>query len=144
MILQCGGNDAERRPAERIIGQYDSLISEVCRLCTDASIPVSRIPPRRNDNTILNKIGQIDAYLEQKSSRDKDLYFAEACPDSIYLYKLVHFNVRGTRFYSNKLKQHIQGFRAPEVQRRSWEVWINSNTCLRARIGVKTLTWLMR
>ena len=146
VILQCGGNDAEKRPAERIIGQYDSLISEVRRLCPDACISVSRIPPRRNNNTILNKIGQINAYLEQKCSRDKDLYFVDACPDSIYLYKrdLVHFNVRGTRYYSNKLKQHIQGFQTPEAQRRTWEVWINSNTCLRARIGVITLTWLMR
>ena len=146
VILQCGGNDAEKRPAERVIGQYESLISEVRRLCPDASISVSRIPPRRNNNTILNKIGQINAYLEQKCSRDKDLYFVDACPDSIYLYKrdLVHFNVRGTKFYSNKLKQHIQGFQTPEVPTRTWETWININTCLRARRGVTILMWTIR
>ena len=32
VILQCGGNDAEKRPAERVIGQYESLINEVRRL----------------------------------------------------------------------------------------------------------------
>ena len=146
VILQCGGNDAEKRPAERVIGQYESLINEVRRLCPDASISVSRIPPRRNNNTILNKIGQINAYLEQKCSRDKDLYFVDACPDSIYLYKrdLVHFNVRGTKFYSNKLKQHIQGFQTLEVPTRTWETWININTCLRARRGVTILMWTVR
>ena len=119
VILQCGGNDAERRPAERVIAQYESLIEAVRRACPNAYISVSRIPPRRNNNTILNKIGQINAHLEQKCSGDQGLSFVDACPDSIYLYKrdLVHFNGRGIKFYADKLKEHIQGFRARGVTR---------------------------
>ena len=33
IILQCGGNDAETRAAQSVIGQYGSLISEVRRHC---------------------------------------------------------------------------------------------------------------
>ena len=86
VILQCGGNDAERRPAEHVIAQYESLIPAVLRACPNAYISVSRIPPRRNNNTILNKIGQINAHLEQKCSGDQGLSFVDACPDSVYLY----------------------------------------------------------
>ena len=144
VILQCGGNDAERRPAERVIAQYESLIQAVRRACPNAYISVSRIPPRRNNNTILNKIGQINAHLEQKCSGDQGLSFVDACPDSIYLYKrdLVHFNGRGIKFYADKLKEHIQGFRARGVTRPMWLIRLNVHTCLRARRGAMALRQL--
>ena len=40
IILQCGGNDAETRAAQSVIGQYDSLISEVRRHCPHAHVSI--------------------------------------------------------------------------------------------------------
>ena len=140
VFLQCGGNDAENRPAERVIGQYDSLIQEVRRRCPNTTISVGRIPLRRNNNSLHNKIGQINSYLEQKCSHEPNLNFVDACPKSVYMYRrdLVHFNKRGSRVFADNIGKCFQGFPVHQTMTVMWLNCIRLNACLRASLRV---TW---
>ena len=117
-VLQAGGNDAERRPVESVIAQYDTLIDEVRRCTPGTHIMISAIPPRRNNNLIINKIERLNAHLQQKCSRDQGLHYVQVYPDYVHWYKrdLVHFNRRGDNVYAERLASAIEGFHGSQVQ----------------------------
>ena len=117
-IIQAGGNDAERRPVQSVIAQYEGLIDEVRRCTPGTDIMISAIPPRRNNAMILNKIQQINTHQQQKCSREQGLHFVRTHPDGAELYKddLVHFNYRGAKVYAQRLASEIQGFQRSHLR----------------------------
>ena len=78
-----------------VIGQYDYLIHKARSVCPDARISMRLFPTRRNNNTILNKICAINAYLKtekaylkQKCSRYKDYIFRS----HFHKWKILYFD----------------------------------------------------
>ena len=114
---------------------------EWCVLRHNWTSLIGRIPPRRNSNAILNKIGQSNAYLENKCSRENNLHYIDACPSSIYMYKrdLVHFNQRGTSYYASRLLDHIQGFQNQVVRGLIWSMTQEELLVARVYLSAKKL-----
>ena len=117
-VLQAGGNDAERRPVEHVISQYNALIDEVRRCTPGTDIMISAIPPRRNNTAIINKIESINAHLQQKCSIERGLHYVQVFPDQVKLYKKdkVHFNIRGANVYAMRLASAIKGFHSSQLR----------------------------
>ena len=68
VVLQCGGNDVEKQPSNEVTKEYDCLIGDIQQRCPRASIILSKIPPRRHNKDVLNKIIRVNTYLQYKFS----------------------------------------------------------------------------
>ena len=119
VVLQCGGNDSERRSAEAVIQQYDALIDDVQYYCPTAHIVISKVPLRGNNTDISRKINEINKYLENRATRGDGVIFIDACPQSLSMFKkdLVHFNSRGMRFYAQSMCNNLTNFTRSRQQR---------------------------
>ena len=119
VVLQCGGNDSERRSAEAVIQQYDALIDDVQYYCPTAHIVISKVPLRGNNTDISSKINEINKYLENRATRGDGVIFIDACPQSLSMFKkdLVHFNSRGMRFYAQSMCNNLTNFTRSRQQR---------------------------
>ena len=119
VVLQCGGNDSEKRSADEVIKQYDALINDVQYHCPTAHIALSKIPLRGNNADIWNKIDQINGYLENRATRGDGVMFIDACPQSLSMFRkdLVHFSSRGMRFYAQSMYNKLTNFTRSPRQR---------------------------
>ena len=109
VILQCGGNDLETQPAEKIIAHYESLVGIVRARCPKSNIILSRVPYRRRGRNLNSKINCLNSYLESRGNRNDGISYVDACPPSLDMFKkdLVHFNVKGLKFYADKLSNFV-------------------------------------
>ena len=55
VIIQCGGNDADRHPPHQVVREYDQLV-KVRQICPQATISLSNIPRRGTDELTLVNI----------------------------------------------------------------------------------------
>lgn len=112
VILQCGGNDLERQPADKVVHQYNCLVKEVRSRCPSAMITLSKIPPRRDNPATLNKIAMVNTYLENMGKRGNGVTCVEACPKAPHHFKSdkVHFNKEGTELYASNIVDHLGNF----------------------------------
>ena len=109
VILQCGGNDLETQPAEKVIAHYESLVGIVRARCPKSNIILSRVPYRRRGRNLNSKINCLNSYLESRGNRNDGISYVDACPPSLDMFKkdLVHFNVKGLKFYADKLSNFV-------------------------------------
>ena len=56
VVLQCGGSDAERQPAEVISTHIESLVHDIKRICPKSNIIINKVPPRDKNQKVLNNI----------------------------------------------------------------------------------------
>ena len=109
VILQCGGNDLEIQPAEKVIAHYESLVGIVRDCCPKSNIILSRVLYRRRGRNLNSKINCLNSYLESRGNRNDGISYVDACPPSLDMFKkdLVHFNVKGLKFYADKLSNFV-------------------------------------
>ena len=107
IILQCGGNDAERVPADRVIFEYDGLVSEVRRCCPRAQVILSTIPSRGNKANVHHNIDTINSWLKRRSQYGDGVFCIDVCPRLPGHFKrdMTHFNSKGLNFYAKRPSQ---------------------------------------
>lgn len=112
VVLQCGGNDLEELPPHKVISQYDSLISDVRKQCTNATIVLSTVPYRSDNVDTWLKIDKLNTYLENRGKRGDGVTCVDVVPNSLHYFKrdLVHFNQSGIRFYGQRLAGCLKNF----------------------------------
>ena len=112
IVLQCGGNDAERRDPVQIARQYESLIDTVRRTCPTSVIHVSKIPPRPRSENTNRSIKQVNAMLKDICTKKDMVEFIDICPTSRSEYRgdRVHFNKQGIASYANALATVLVNF----------------------------------
>ena len=97
VVLLCGGNDAAKRPSDTVIDDYENLIKEVKRECPNSNIILSSIPPRKTNQTILDKITDVNDYLKDRAKLSDKVYFVDVVPKEYSMFKKdkTHFNRKG-------------------------------------------------
>ena len=121
IILQCGGNDAERVPADRVIYEYDGLVSEVRRCCPRAQVILSTIPSRGNKANVHHNIDTINSWLKRRSQYRDGVFCIDVCPQLPGHFKrdLTHFNSKGLNFYAKRLSGQMSNFTRSQRNPRS-------------------------
>ena len=116
VILQCGGNDLEAQPVDRVAFQFECLINDVRRLCPNARIIVNKIPLRRGKASILRKITAMNAHLEKMSN----VLCIDACPKALEYFRrdMVHFNKDGIQQYAATLAGCLESLNFHQDQYR--------------------------
>ena len=112
IIIQCGGNDAERVAVNHVTHEYEGLLSDVRRLCPRAQILLCTIPPRGNKASVLQNIDSINTWMKRRARPGDGLYCFEASPHSPWFFRkdMTHFNARGLNFYAKRLSGHLSNF----------------------------------
>ena len=120
IVLQCGGNDAERQPTEVVTTRIETLVHTIKRLCPTSGIIINKIPPRGTDNKILSKIEVINSSLDNHYCNDVLVEIINACSTSLRFYRsdFVHFNPKGAYQFAKQLADTISNFTWRE--RRKW------------------------
>ena len=105
VILQCGGNDLESQPVDRVAHQYECLVNDVQRLYPNTSIIVSKIPLRRDKASILRKITAMNAHIDKMCSTKRHVQCIDACPKALEYFRrdMIHFNKDGIQQYAATL-----------------------------------------
>ena len=121
IILQCGGNDAERVPADRVIYEYDGLVSEVRRCCPRAQVILSTIPSRGNKANVHHNIDTINSWLKRRSQYGDGVFCIDVCPQLPGHFKrdMTHFNSKGLNFYAKRLSGQMSNFTRSQRNPRS-------------------------
>ena len=112
VILQCGGNDAEKYHEDRIIDEYEGLIKDIKRQCQNATLLLNSIPPRKNDKRTLSKIKYVNEYLQDRGLRNDNVRTINVVP-KMYRYfnrDRIHFNENGKHVYADNIKTVLQSF----------------------------------
>ena len=112
IIIQCGGNDAERVSVNHVTHAYEGLLSDVRRLCPRTKIILCTIPPRGNNASVLQKIDSINTWMKRRARPGDGLYCIEASPQSPWFFRkdMTHFNARGLNVYAKRLSGHLSNF----------------------------------
>ena len=112
IVLQCGGNDAERQPAEVISARIESLVDDIRRLCPMSDILINKTQPRGNNPKVLNNINKLNASLESRYNGDEHVQVIDVCPKAPELYRkdMVHFNSKGSFKYATQLADNLSSF----------------------------------
>ena len=112
IVLQCGGNDLESQPADKVSHQYDCLIEDVRKLCPNSIIITSNVPPRGRKTSTLKKIDLLNVHLANKSDCENNITNIDVCPTMPVYFSndQVHFNNRGANMYARNLAQSLINF----------------------------------
>ena len=112
VIIQCGGNDADRHPPHQVVREYAQLVKEVRQICPQATISFSNIPKRRTDELTLVNISKISAYISNRGKRGDGFFSVNLCPsDRRHFSKdLIHFNDVGSDLFARNLATYCQNF----------------------------------
>ena len=73
ILLLAGGNDAEETTVDLTINSYEGLVRDIRKICPQAKILLSAIPPRKNNITINKKIEEVNDYLKDRGQRNDRL-----------------------------------------------------------------------
>ena len=120
IVLLCGGNDASKRQVDTVIDDYENLIKECRRECPNANIILSSIPPRKNNQTVLGKITEVNEYLKDRAKLNDKVYFVDVVPKDYAMFKKdkTHFNQKGLNELSRAMRcalLNFAGFRQQPV-----------------------------
>ena len=120
VVLQCGGNDAERQPAEVISTRIESLVHDIKRICPTSDIIINKVPPRGKNQKVLNNIKRLNSSLEYRYQGDENVQVIDVCPKAPQFYRkdLTHFNFRGSFQFAKQLSDHLSNFHW--LDRRMW------------------------
>lgn len=112
IVLQCGGNDLEAVPTDRVVSQYDALIREIRQRCPSATIVLSKIPLRKHNVELHRKIDMLNTYLENRGKRGDGVIYVTVTSDSLAHFKhdLVHFNTTGVKVFGRRLAACLKNF----------------------------------
>ena len=112
VVLQCGGNDAERQPAEVISTRIESLVHDIRRLCPMSDIIINKVPPRGNSQKLNNNIKKLNSCLAHRYRCDNHVQVIDVCPKSPQFYQrdLVHFNSKGSFQFAKQLADCLSNF----------------------------------
>ena len=105
VVLQCGGNDVDNQSSYEVTREYDCLIGDIQQRCPRASIILIKIPPRRHNKDVLNKISPVNTYLQHRVSEGDGVNTIDVCPHDPAMFRknLVHFNVKGSRIFAKQM-----------------------------------------
>ena len=108
----CGGNDAERQPAEVISTRIESLVHDIRRLCPMSDIIINKVPPRGNSQKLNNNIKKLNSCLDHRYRCDNHVQVIDVCPKSPQFYRrdLVHFNSKGSFQFAKQLADCLSNF----------------------------------
>ena len=120
IVIQVGGNDATKQPANSIISRYESLIRNIRHRCPDAKIVLSKVPPRRGNARTVSNISEINVGIDNFANTMKNVCSVSVCPTSVLHFKkdCTHFNTSGMDLYARNLSAQLRNFlqlRATEV-----------------------------
>ena len=112
VVLQCGGNDLETQPVDKVAFQYDCLIKDIKKHCPQASVFINRVPPRRRHVPTLRKIDNLNSILVSKSDPQNKILCIDPCPSMPAYFQRdnVHFNKRGVDMFAKNLSKSLVNF----------------------------------
>ena len=119
IVIQVGGNDATKQPANSIISRYESLIRNIRHRCPDAKIVLSKVPPRRGNARTLTNISEINVSINKFANTMKNVCSVSVCPTSVLHFKkdCTHLNTSGMDLYARNLSVQLRFFFAAEDNR---------------------------
>ena len=109
ILLLAGGNDAEETTVDLTINSYEGLVRDIRKVCPQAKIILSAIPPRKNNVTINKRIEKVNEYLSDRGQRNDFVEFVNVVPTESKLFtaKKVHFNSEGKSTFATSLKPFL-------------------------------------
>ena len=119
-MLQYGGNDAERQPAEVVSARIETLVHDIKRLSPSSDIVINKVPPRGTNYKVLNNIQKLNSCLDHRYSTDGRVHIIDVCPKSSQCFRkdLVHFNSKGSFEFAKQLAEELSNFYL--LDRRMW------------------------
>ena len=112
IVLQCGGNVAERQPAAVVSARIETLVHDIKRLSPTSDILINKIPPRGCNRRVLNNIDRINSALDKRYQNDDAVRVIDVCPKAFDCYHkdLVHFNFKGSHVFATRLAEQLSNF----------------------------------
>ena len=112
IVLQCGGNDADKQNPDRIIDQYEGLIKDIRRQRPNAEIMTSTIPPRRMNRETFKRINYVNDYLKDRVARNDRVRMLDVVPKQpkYFAKDQVHFNDNGRKLYACNIITSLSNF----------------------------------
>ena len=112
IVLQCGGNDAEKQPAAVVSTRIESLVHDIRRISPKSDIMINKIPPRGRSRKVLNNIEKINSEIHNRYRNDDAVHIIDVCPKAIQCYRtdLVHFNSKGSYQFATHLAEKLSNF----------------------------------
>ena len=109
ILLLAGGNDAEETTVDLTINSYEGLVRDIRKICPQAKILLSAIPPRKNNITINKKIEEVNDYLKDRGQRNDNVEFVNVVPTQpdLFIYDKVHFNNKGKSIFARRLQPFL-------------------------------------
>ena len=97
IVVQCAGNDIERRRSDHVIVQYEMLINDITRMYPGVAVLLCKVTPRGIDHVLQHRIDMFNEYLTNRGSRVDNVWCIDARPTRFNAYcdDLTHFNRRG-------------------------------------------------
>ena len=120
IVLQCGGNDAERQPAEVVSARIETLVHDIKRLSPSSDIVINKVPPRGTNYKVLNNIQKLNSCLDHRYSSDGRVHIIDVCPKSSQCFRkdLVHFHSRGSFEFAKQLAEELSNLYL--LDRKMW------------------------
>ena len=112
IVLHCGGNDAERQPADVVTARIETLVHAIRRLSPRSDIIINKVPPRGNNKKVLDNIQRLNSSLDLLYHGDDHVKIIDVCPKSHQFYRrdLVHFNSKGSFMFAEQLADKLSNF----------------------------------
>ena len=110
VVLQCGGNDLETQPVDKVAFQYNCLSKDVTKHYPQAYVFISQLHPWRPH--MLRKIDNLNSILVSKSDPWNKILCIEPCPSmpAYFQWDNFHFNKCGVDMFAKNLSKSLVNF----------------------------------
>ena len=112
IVICGGGNDCEKYPLDLVQNEFVSLLQETRRLAPDSNIVICRIPYRKHNKQLNDKIDSLNSFLDGISYNSHAIEIVDTRPTfpSMFSKDKIHFNEEGKRYFGNKLACELINF----------------------------------
>ena len=123
IVLQCGGDDADKQNPDRIIAQYEGLIQDIRQQRPNAEILPSTIPTLHGKRETFKRINRVNDYLRERSARNDCVQLLDVVPKQprYFVKDQICLNRNGKKLYVSNIVTSLSNITS--LMDSVWYVW---------------------